>query len=172
MVFVSEVVVNDNPQNISERKENVADIKVTVVSSEKQFPTFVDFPTHSIYIKENFSDINYAIATITAQSNIRNEEIQFQLVKGQTAQTNKDATFQLTSMNSTTARLTLGRRLDYEVVTEYQLTVKILNKDSLASSKLIAIKVEDVNDEIPYFLDLVTGSVLENEEPGSEVMQV
>lgn len=57
-------------------------------------------------------------------------------------------------------------------MTEYQLTVRVENKDSLAAAITIEFKIEDVNDEIPDFVDIVTGSVLENEEPPAEVMQV
>ena len=66
----------------------------------------------------------------------------------------------------------LGRLLDYESVTEYTLTVRVQNKFSLAATTTINIQVEDVNDNIPAFTEVVRGSVLENEPVGTAVMQV
>ncbi|KRT83191.1 Cadherin [Oryctes borbonicus] len=172
VTFSSQVIVNDNPINIAERKQNVGDIKITVVGSDKQLPTFVEYPKDPIYVKENFSDFEEPFAIITAQSNIKSINLRFELIRGHTTQTNKDSTFKLTPLNETSAKITLGRALDYETVTEYQLTVRVENKDSLAAAITIDFKIEDVNDEIPDFVDIVTGSVLENEEPGAEVMQV
>lgn len=106
------------------------------------------------------------------RSNIINKEIQFELIKGKTRQTNGDTTFQLTPLSSTEAVITLARPLDYETVTEYQLTVRATNADSLQATVILYFKVEDVNDEIPSFIELVSGSVLENEEAGAEVMVV
>lgn len=63
-------------------------------------------------------------------------------------------------------------RLDYEKVTDYSLTVKVTNADSLTAVMTVNIKVLDVNDEKPSFIDVVSGSVLENDAPGAEVMQV
>jgi len=66
----------------------------------------------------------------------------------------------------------LGRLLDYESVIEYTLTVRVQNKFSLAATTTINIQVEDVNDNIPAFTEVVRGSVLENEPVGTAVMQV
>lgn len=46
------------------------------------------------------------------------------------------------------------------------------NKYNLAAETKINIQVEDVNDNIPSFTEVVSGSVLENEPPGTPVMQV
>lgn len=97
--------------------------------------------------------------------------LQFELLKGKTAQTNKDQTFKLTQEHETEAYITLGRALDYETVTEYQLTVRVANK-ALAAVVSVEIKIEDVNDEIPTFIETESGSVLENEDVGAQVMQV
>lgn len=105
------------------------------------------------------------------RSNIEQPGLQFELLKGKTTQTNKDETFKLTQEGETEAYISLGRPLDYETVTEYQLTVRATNKE-LAASVTIDIKVDDVNDEIPTFIESVSGSVLENEQPGAQVLQV
>lgn len=42
----------------------------------------------------------------------------------------------------------------------------------MAAETIVHIEVEDVNDNIPVFTEVGTGSVLENEPPGTPVMQV
>lgn len=66
----------------------------------------------------------------------------------------------------------LGGFLDYESISEYMLTVRVQNKYNLAATTTVNIQVEDVNDNIPAFTEVVRGSVLENEPPGTPVMQV
>ncbi|KAG8237691.1 hypothetical protein J437_LFUL017859 [Ladona fulva] len=88
-----------------------------------------------------------------------------------TIDTNKLNTFILESEEQK-AHIKLGRRLDYESITEYFLTVRVENKFKLAAEAVVHIKVEDVNDNIPYFTEVVSGSVLEHEPPGTPVMQV
>lgn len=46
------------------------------------------------------------------------------------------------------------------------------NNYKLAAETIIQIEVEDVNDNIPIFSEIRSGSVLENEPPGTPVMQV
>lgn len=46
------------------------------------------------------------------------------------------------------------------------------NNYKLAAETIIQIEVEDVNDNIPIFSEIRSGSVLENEEIGTPVMQV
>jgi hypothetical protein len=52
------------------------------------------------------------------------------------------------------------------------LTVRVQNKYNLAATTTINVLVDDVNDNIPAFTEVVTGSVFENEPPGTPVMQV
>lgn len=93
-------------------------------------------------------------------------------MKGKTAQTNKDQTFLLVPENDNNAYIKLVRPLDYETVTEYTLTVRIKNKDFMDASINIPIKILDVNDEIPNFLEFLRGSVVENDAPGVQAIQV
>jgi len=46
------------------------------------------------------------------------------------------------------------------------------NKHNLAAEHQLSIQLQDVNDNIPVFTEVVSGSVLENEPPGTPVMQV
>jgi uncharacterized protein YunC (DUF1805 family) len=92
-------------------------------------------------------------------------------VSGRTEQTNSQKTFILETVGPE-ALVKLGRFLDYESISEYMLTVRVQNKYDLAATTTVNIQVEDVNDNIPAFTEVVRGSVLENEPPGAPVMQV
>lgn len=48
----------------------------------------------------------------------------------------------------------------------------VTNTDGLKAIATLTINIEDVNDEFPSFIELVSGSVLENEPPGAEVMVI
>lgn len=92
-------------------------------------------------------------------------------MSGRTEQTNSQKTFILETAGPK-ALVKLGRFLDYESISEYTLTVRVQNKYKLAATTTVNIQVEDVNDNIPAFTEVVRGSVLENEPPGTPVMQV
>lgn len=74
--------------------------------------------------------------------------------------------------NKDTADIKVSHNLDYESNTQYSLIVRVQNKYQLADEIIIDIEVLDVNDNIPVFRDIKKGSVLENENPGVQVMQV
>jgi hypothetical protein len=92
-------------------------------------------------------------------------------VAGRTEQTNSQKTFILETAGPK-AMVKLGRLLDYESIADYTLTIRVQNKYSLAATTTINIQLEDVNDNIPAFTEVVRGSVLENEPIGTPVMQV
>ncbi|XP_049885544.1 DE-cadherin [Pectinophora gossypiella] len=148
-------------------------LDIQVVESNKKSPSFLEVPDEPIRLKENFADFNEAIATVRATSNIPGEEkkLQFELVQGQTEQTNKWHTFVM-EPEGDMAYIKLGGHLDYEKVTDYSLTVRIQNNYRLAAETIIYIQIEDVNDNIPIFTELRSGTVLENEPVGTQVMQV
>lgn len=95
----------------------------------------------------------------------------FELVTGRTEQTNKLNTFVL-AVDGQEAQIKLGRYLDFESLSEYILTVRVQNKYNLAAETQIMIHLDDVNDNIPAFTELFSGSVLEKEPAGTPVMQV
>lgn len=169
-MFSTKVEVRDNPIDDDYKSAEVA-LSITVVSSDKKAPSFVQVPTDPISLKENLADYENPIAILRAESNIPDSGLQFQLIKGKTTQTNKAQTFKLTQQDQT-ANITLARALDYETVTEYKLTVRVTNKDELAATVDITLKIEDVNDEIPTFIDTSDGSVVENEDSGVVAMTV
>lgn len=154
------------------------DLKIRIVDSNKKAPTFISQPESPIQLYENFRDHDAAIVNLTATSNLPNPDLQFQLLTGKTLSTNKEPTFLLQAVNNNTAVLKLrASELDYESITEYTLTVRVTNADSLSAVAKVIIKILDVNDNIPTFMELITendisGSVFENEPPGTAVMQV
>lgn len=74
--------------------------------------------------------------------------------------------------NKNVADIKLAKSLDYESNKEYTLIVRVQNKYQLGAETMVYIQVTDVNDNIPVFREIKKGSVLENEEPGTPVMQV
>lgn len=148
------------------------ELEILVVDSRKKAPSFTSKVEMDIQLKENFSDFSAAIANLTAVSNIPDEnDLQFELVSGRTEQTNSQKTFIMETAGPK-AMIKLGRLLDYESISEYTLTVRVQNKYNLAATTTINIQVEDVNDNIPAFTEVVRGSVLENEPVGTAVVQV
>ncbi|XP_001603649.2 DE-cadherin isoform X2 [Nasonia vitripennis] len=159
-------------QGIPQSKYNEIDLDIRVVESHKKAPTFSYTPTEPIMLKENFSDYEASIARLEAQSNIEDSDyFLFELVTGRTEQANKENTFRLES-NKNVAHIKLAKALDYESNTEYSLIVRVQNKYQLGAETMIYIQVLDVNDNIPVFREIKKGSVLENEPPGTPVMQV
>ncbi|XP_014282551.1 DE-cadherin isoform X2 [Halyomorpha halys] len=151
-------------------KSAVINLDIQVVESNKKAPVFMSIPASPIVLLENFTDFTENIATLTAMSNDEKAPV-FELVTGRTEQTNKYSTFRLES-DANTAHIRLARRMDYESIAEYTLTIRIQNKYNLASETSINIQLEDVNDNIPAFTEVVSGVVLENEPAGTPVMQV
>lgn len=149
---------------------NTADLTIRVVGSDKRPPMFIT-PTKEIRLPENVTA--YDIVSLKAVSNIEDPGLEFKMINGKTTHTNKDQTFQLQVVpQGSEVNITLARGLDYETVTYYNLTVSAINKDNLVALASINIIVEDVNDEVPNFVDESSGSVYENLEPGTRVMQV
>ncbi|CAG9855473.1 unnamed protein product [Phyllotreta striolata] len=171
--FNSVVYVSDNGIDDQEgQKYSMVNVSITVVGSDKQPPKFTRrYPEGPIIIPENFNDFSKHLVTVEAESNIKDPAIAFELAKGKTYQTNKDQTF-LLEAEGNIAHIKLVRALDYETVTEYTLQVRIKNKDSMDSSINIPIKVADVNDEIPNFLEFLKGSIVENDNAGVQAIQV
>ncbi|XP_072152433.1 DE-cadherin isoform X2 [Bemisia tabaci] len=152
-------------------KRTTTDLEVKVVESNKKPPTFTYIPASPIMLFENLSDFTYNIATLTAASNTDEAAPVFELITGRTEQTNKQTTFRLES-EGVTAHIRMARHLDYEAISEYSLTIRIQNKHNLGASAPLSIRLIDVNDNIPTFTEVVSGFVLENEPPGTAVMQV
>ena len=69
--------------------------------------------------------------------------------------------------------LKLHQCLDYETITEYTLTVQVMNSHLRTAEIFIKIEVLDANDNMPFFQDSDSYvNVRENEPAGVPVMQV
>ncbi|XP_026463684.1 LOW QUALITY PROTEIN: DE-cadherin-like [Ctenocephalides felis] len=150
---------------------NQIELEIQVVESNKKSPSFIGSPYEPVSMPEDFKNFADPIITIQAVSNILEPDLLFELVTGRTEQTNKLNNFRLESAGNK-AHIILAKPLDYESIAEYTLTVRAQNAHNLAAETQIQVHVTDVNDNIPYFTEVVAGSVSENEPPGSPVMQV
>lgn len=159
-------IVPDYPQ------EAQTDVRIKIIESNKKPPIFLNVPSSPIFLKENFTDYSKSLVTLQAMSNVPDKAgVIFELITGRTEQTNSKKTF-VFNQSDDTATISLGKALDYEANTEYTLTMSVRNTWDANAEVIIKIKIEDVNDCIPYFTDVTTGSILENEPPGTPVMQV
>lgn len=128
-------------------------------------------------VKENERKLS-RIITIKANSGIKdNPSVFYTIIRGSTEQTNKQRTFYLNTRKDglyTYADIILNQYLDYEKFTFYNLTVRAENNGNqqLASECSVNIEVEDVNDEIPLFVEREQQTVLESMPPGTRVTQV
>ncbi|EDW32821.1 GL10186 [Drosophila persimilis] len=158
-------IVPDPPQDAQ------IEVRIRIVESSIKPPTFVDPIDTPIYLKEDLKNFSQPIATLTAVSNMPDKpEVIFELITGRTEQTNGKNTFVFNQLGNEVT-ISLGKHLDYEAITDYTLTMSVRNTFELGAEHQIKIKVEDVNDNIPYFTEVKSGTILENEPPGTPVMQ-
>lgn len=159
-------IVPDHPQDAQ------TDVRIKIIESHKKPPIFLDVPSAPIRLQENFTDYSQSLVTLRAMSNVPDKAgVIFELVNGRTEQTNSKKTF-VFNQSDDTASISLGKSLDFEEITEYTLTMIVRNTWDSSAEVIVKIKVEDVNDNIPYFTEVTSGSILENEPPGTPVMQV
>lgn len=158
--------VKDAPQ------EATTTVRFRVIESNRRAPRFSNVPREPLIINENFSNFSMELLKIKAESNVPNSpELIFELLTGRTEQSNSKNTFVFSQENDE-AIIRLGSSLDYESITDYCLTLRVKNVHDLSAELPIKIKLRDVNDNIPYFVEVTSGTVLENEEPKASVLQV
>lgn len=147
------------------------EVRIKIIESNKKPPAFTS-KARTITLPENFRDYGKRLVTLRAVSNVPDKpDLIFELKTGRTEQTNSKKTFVL-KQDQETAYILLGKPLDYETITEYTLSMGAKNTWDLESEVIVKIKVDDVNDNIPYFTEVTTGSISENEPAGTPVMQV
>ncbi|EEC17243.1 conserved hypothetical protein, partial [Ixodes scapularis] len=139
-------------------------------------PPIWDQPVYGpIFIRENL-EVGSRVIAIKARSGIpENTDVFYTLMKGSTEQTNKKDTFYLNQKmedGNTVAELVVNYPLDYERIQQYNLTVRNNGIQQLASEATVYIVLEDVNDEIPLFIEREQETVLEGLPPGTKVTQV
>ncbi|KAI9564700.1 hypothetical protein GHT06_008441 [Daphnia sinensis] len=145
-------------------------VVINVASSKIKPPYFTDIP-ESVRLPENYTSYKTPIATLAAHSNIAAPDLYFELVKGQTEQTNSDETFRINERGNS-VDIHAAKALDYEKVTQYILTVRVKNEAGVAAETVLTVSVDDVNDEIPTFMAVDGGSVLENSVANTFVLKV
>lgn len=150
---------------------------ILVVVDRANSPPQWDQSVYTKRVREN-ERISSKIVSIKASSGIKdNPNVFYTIIRGSTEQTNKMTTFYLTTRAEgpyTYADIFLNYNLDYERITYYNLTVRAENdgNQQLASECSVNIEVEDVNDEIPLFVEREQQTVLESMPPGTRVTQV
>ena len=152
------------------------DVILDVVDRANSPPQW-DQSVYTKRVREN-EHISSKIISIRASSGIKdNTNVFYTIIRGSTEQTNKLSTFYLTTRNEgplVYADIFLNYNLDYERITYYNLTVRAENdgNQQLASECSVNIEIEDVNDEIPLFVEREQQTVLESMPPGTRVTQV
>ncbi|XP_076325233.1 neural cadherin isoform X1 [Tachypleus tridentatus] len=154
------------------------DVAIDVVNRDNNPPVW-DQPVYGpITIKENM-EVGQKVISIKARSGIPdNPTVFYTLMKGSTEQTNKKDTFYLSQKSDNNdnifADIYVNYPLDYEKLQQYNLTVRVENNgiQQLASECTVYIILEDVNDEIPLFIEREQETVLEGMPPGTKVTQV
>jgi hypothetical protein len=153
------------------------EVLIDVVDRANNPPVW-DKPVYGpIPIKENV-EVGKKVISIKAQSGIPdNPTVFYTLIHGSTEQTNKRDTFYLihrTEAGVTWADIHVNYPLDFERIQQYNLTVRVLNNgvQQLASEATVYIVIQDVNDEIPLFIEKVQETVLEGMPKGTKVTQV
>ncbi|XP_054165441.1 neural-cadherin-like isoform X3 [Oppia nitens] len=141
-------------------------------------PPIWDQPVYGpISIKENL-DVGRKVISIKARSGIPdNPTVFYSLMRGGTEQTNKRDSFYLSQRvenEVTWADIFVNYPLDYEKIQQYNLTIRVENNgiQQLASEATVYIVLEDVNDEIPLFIEREQETVLEGMPSGTKVTQV
>ncbi|XP_050072812.1 DE-cadherin-like [Anopheles maculipalpis] len=148
------------------------EVKIRVVDTNELPPYFTKVPEGPIALNETFKEYALALAHFEAESSIPDKpEVIFALIQGRSEQTNSKNTFLLEQINNT-AFIKLGMAMDYETVQEYTLTVTLTNSYDLVSEIVVKINVMDENDNIPVFSELPSSAILENEPPGTPIVQV
>ncbi|CAG2162865.1 unnamed protein product, partial [Oppiella nova] len=167
-------VANDN--GYPQHKASV-EIVIDVVDRANNPPIW-DQPVYGpISIRENL-DVGRKVISIKARSGIPdNPTVFYSLMRGGTEQTNKRDSFYLSQRldnGITWADIHVNYPLDYEKIQQYNLTVRVENNgiQQLASEATVYIVLEDVNDEIPLFIEREQETVLEGMPPGTKVTQV
>lgn len=161
-----------NVKSVEQEQETQTEVRIRVVGSSLRAPQFIHTSGDEIKLKENFNEYQKKLFSLSAMSNVDGKpDVVFELLNGRTEQTNSKKTF-VGDQQKNDFSIMLGKSLDYETTTDYTLTVVVRNVHLLSAEYTIRVTVEDVNDCIPFYTEVKTGTVLENEAVGTQVMQV
>nr|XP_056703533.1 protocadherin Fat 2 [Euleptes europaea] len=147
---------------------SVVPVNLQVVPKEVSLPRFSE-PLYTFSASEDLPE-GSEIGSIRA---VAEDPVIYSLVKGTTAESNKDGVF---ALDKQTGALTIQKAMDHEKMKWYQVDVlaHCSHQDTdLVSLVSINIHVKDVNDNKPVFdADPYRAFVMENMPAGTTVIQV
>ncbi|XP_061473408.1 protocadherin Fat 2 [Rhineura floridana] len=147
---------------------SVVPVNLQVVPKEVSLPRFSE-PQYTFSASEDLPE-GSEIGSVRAAAE---DPIVYSLVKGTTAESNKEGIF---ALDKQTGALTIQKAMDHEKMKWYQVDVlaHCSHEDTdLVSLVSINIHVKDVNDNKPIFeADPYRAFVMENMPPGTTVIQV
>uniref|UniRef100_A0A8C2JQ89 FAT atypical cadherin 1b n=1 Tax=Cyprinus carpio TaxID=7962 RepID=A0A8C2JQ89_CYPCA len=149
-------------------RQSVIPVSIRIVPPETSIPKFAE-PSLLLELSEDL-----AVGSEMDIFQTENERpVIYSLVGGNTPESNKDDVF---AIDSSTGKLTLTKRLDYETIKWYQLAVQVRDaEDSIEIVSIIdvSIHLKDVNDNSPKFESYPYQSyIVENLPKGTSVVQV
>jgi len=173
--YIVELYSENGVSSVAREPPKSAVLEVTTRSESNKPPVFRQGPGAQIWLSEGSQDFGNIIAIYTADSQIPGDpQLYFWLVNGPTVRTNKEATFRavVNLDNQNQVDIYQAKKLEYERVDEYTLTIQVRNNLDLLAEAQLSIRVSDEKNQAPVFTNFASGSVLENEPPGTMVMQV
>ncbi|KAL0175761.1 hypothetical protein M9458_028091, partial [Cirrhinus mrigala] len=149
-------------------RQSVIPVSIRIVPPETSIPKFAE-PSLRLELSEDL-----AVGSEMDIFQTENERpVIYSLVGGNTPESNKDDVF---AIDSSTGKLTLTKRLDYETIKEYQLAVRVQDAEDgmeIVSIIDVSIHLKDVNDNSPQFESYPYQSyIVENLPKGTSVVQV
>nr|XP_034178861.1 cadherin-99C isoform X3 [Osmia lignaria] len=119
-------------------------VEVNVIPGPNTRSPVFQQPVYEVQVSEGAS-INSTVATITAVDP-ENDPVSYSIVSG-----NDLRQF---AIGDKSGVITVIRKLDREDLTRYQLLIKAEDSGGLSSTATVNIKVTDINDKNPEFVDL------------------
>ncbi|KAK2891240.1 hypothetical protein Q8A67_013883 [Cirrhinus molitorella] len=149
-------------------RQSVIPVSIRIVPPETSIPKFAE-PSLRLELSEDL-----AVGSEMDIFQTENERpVIYSLVGGNTPESNKDDVF---AIDSSTGKLALTKRLDYETIKEYQLAVHVRDaEDGMEIGSVIGVSIhlKDVNDNSPQFDSYPYQSyIVENLPKGASVVQV
>ncbi|XP_056092251.1 protocadherin Fat 1 [Rhinichthys klamathensis goyatoka] len=148
--------------------QSIIPVSIRIVPPETSIPKFAE-PSMWLELLEDL-----AVGTEMDIFQAQNERsVIYSLVGGNTPESNKEDVF---AIDSSTGKLALTKRLDYETIKWYQLTVQVQDVEDgmeMVSTIDLSIHLKDVNDNSPQFESFPYQSyIVENLPEGTSVVQV
>uniref|UniRef100_A0AAY4AYK1 FAT atypical cadherin 1 n=1 Tax=Denticeps clupeoides TaxID=299321 RepID=A0AAY4AYK1_9TELE len=149
-------------------KQSIVPVNIRVLPSHVSFLE-VAMPMLTLEIPENLP-VGTAIEAIQTD---RKQFVTYSLVKGNTLESNQNDVF---VVDSSTGKLKVSKRLDYETTEMFALTLLVKqNREGaeLISSLNVKILLKDINDNSPQFdSDPYKSFVVENLPGGTSIIQL